>query len=492
VPSAHAPPDDRVHLGTYFLGRYRVVDEIGVGGMASVHLARMDGAGGFQKWVAIKKIHPHLVQDEHFINMFLDEARIAAKISHPNVAQVFELGSHENTYWLAMEYLQGEPLREVMRRNEETHDAIEPALAAYMMADAAEGLHAAHELRGKRGEPLNLVHRDVSPHNLFLTFDGMVKVVDFGIAKVAGRLSRTRAGTLKGKLAYMSPEQVRGEEVDRRTDIFALGVVLWEISTGSRLFRMDTEIDTLEKVRLCIVPSPSSLRPDFPAELESIVMRALAKHPDRRFQSARDMSRALRQYLVRSGRFIGREEVTAYANRMFRDRIQKRQEHLKWAAEVTGTISTHAANPPDSDENPWGEDDEDTATIENQLVSTVSTLSETLPDPSLNAAPEPQAAGPLRDALEVDVDAEDEETETKRVSMPPAPQPGGQGRPMLDPDAVVQQLPPKPAQLSPRVSPADETLKLRSSNEFPLFVYAVAAIVTFVVVVVIAALVMTR
>src|SRR5580658_11349140 len=197
--------------GTYFLGRYRVVGEIGVGGMASVHLARMDGPGGFQKWVAIKRIHPHLVEDDSFIHMFLDEARIAARISHPNVATVFELGKHDDTYWIAMEYLHGEPLREVMRRTEEMGQPMPPEIACRVIADAAEGLHAAHELLGKNGEKLNLIHRDVTPHNLFVTYDGATKVVDFGIAKHAARMSSTRAGTLKGKLAYMSPEQVHGE-----------------------------------------------------------------------------------------------------------------------------------------------------------------------------------------------------------------------------------------------------------------------------------------
>ena len=196
--------------GTYFLGRYRVVDEIGVGGMASVHLARMDGPGGFQKWVAIKRIHPHLVEDETFVNMFLDEARVAARISHPNVATVFELGKHEDTYWIAMEYLHGEPLREVMRRTEELGQPMPPEIACRVIADAAEGLHAAHELLGKNGEKLGLVHRDVTPHNLFVTYDGSTKVVDFGIAKFSSRMANTRAGTLKGKLAYMSPEQVAG------------------------------------------------------------------------------------------------------------------------------------------------------------------------------------------------------------------------------------------------------------------------------------------
>jgi eukaryotic-like serine/threonine-protein kinase len=325
--------------GTFFLGRYRVVDEIGVGGMASVHLARMDGPGGFQKWVAIKRIHPHLVEDDQFVDMFLDEARIAAGINHANVAQVFDLGKDDNTYWIAMEYLHGEPLREVMRRAEERRMRIMPDLAARICADAADGLHAAHELRGKNGQLLGLVHRDVTPHNLFLTYEGYTKVVDFGIAKVADRLSSTRAGTLKGKLAYMSPEQVRGAEVDRTTDIFALGVVLWELTTNQRLFRMDTDLDTLEKVQACIVPPPSTIIPGYPPELEACVMKALSKRKQDRFATAREFSRALQSFLMRSGSFCGPEEVGIFVRQVFADRIQKREAHLAWAAEVTSTIN---------------------------------------------------------------------------------------------------------------------------------------------------------
>jgi eukaryotic-like serine/threonine-protein kinase len=333
-----AKDTDKQPPSTFFLGRYRVVDEIGVGGMASVHLARMDGPGGFQKWVAIKRIHPHLVEDDQFVDMFLDEARIAAGINHANVAQVFDLGKDDNTYWIAMEYLHGEPLREVMRRSEDHGQHIGPELAARICSDAAEGLHAAHELRGKNGQLLGLVHRDVTPHNLFLTYDGYTKVVDFGIAKVADRLSSTRAGTLKGKLAYMSPEQVRGAEVDRTTDIFALGVVLWEITTNQRLFRMDTDLDTLEKVQACVVTPPSAIVPGYPMELEACLMKALSKRKQDRFQTAREFSRALQTYLVRSGHFVGPEEVAKFLRTVFADRIQKREAHLAWASEVTSNV----------------------------------------------------------------------------------------------------------------------------------------------------------
>ncbi|MFO0754903.1 MAG: serine/threonine-protein kinase [Byssovorax sp.] len=342
TPSSSGPRSkepDKQAPGTFFLGRYRVVDEIGTGGMASVHLARMDGPGGFQKWVAIKRIHPHLVEDDQFVDMFLDEARIAAGINHANVAQVFDLGKDDNTYWIAMEYLHGEPLREVMRRAEERRMRISPELSARICADAAEGLHAAHELRGKNGQLLNLVHRDVTPHNLFLTYDGYTKVVDFGIAKVADRLSSTRAGTLKGKLAYMSPEQVRGGDIDRTTDIFALGVVLWELTTNQRLFRRDTDLDTLEQVQACIVPPPSTIVPNYPVELESVVMKALSKRRQDRYPTGREFSRALQAFLMRQGAFVGPEEVSQFVRSVFADRIQKREAHLAWAAEVTSTIN---------------------------------------------------------------------------------------------------------------------------------------------------------
>lgn len=335
-PAQAADPDAK---GTFFLGRYRVVDEIGVGGMASVHLGRMDGPGGFQKWVAIKRIHPHLVEHDQFVDMFLDEARIAAGINHANVAQVFDLGKDDNTYWIAMEYLHGEPLRELMRRQEPGKPIVGPELAAKIISDAAEGLHAAHELRGRNGQLLGLVHRDVTPHNLFITYDGYTKVVDFGIAKVADRLSTTNAGTLKGKLAYMSPEQVRGADIDRTTDVFALGVVLWELTTGQRLFRMDTDLDTLEKVQACLVPPPSSIIEGYPIELEAIVLKALSKSKAERFATAREFSRALQSFLMKRGNFIGPEEVSEFVGKVFADRIKKREAHLAWASEVTSTIN---------------------------------------------------------------------------------------------------------------------------------------------------------
>lgn len=299
--------------GTFFLGRYRVVEEIGVGGMASVHLARMDGPGGFQKWVAIKRIHPNLVEDDQFVDMFLDEARIAAGINHANVAQVFDLGKDEGTYWIAMEYLHGEPLRELMRRCEDRGQLISPDIAARICADAAEGLHAAHELRGKNGQLLGLVHRDVTPHNLFITYDGYTKVVDFGIAKVADRLSETRAGTLKGKLAYMSPEQVRGQDdVDRTTDVFALGVVLYECLAGHLPFEGKNPAQVLRRVLEGDFAPADAVRPVVGGRYARYAAEALDTEPSRRPKSALALGELLRGELCALGIENPRAEIVAY------------------------------------------------------------------------------------------------------------------------------------------------------------------------------------
>jgi serine/threonine-protein kinase len=297
--------------------------------------------------------------------MFLDEARTAAGIGHANVALVFDVGHDDDTYWLAMEYLHGEPLREILRAAEERGVRVSPEIAARICADAAEGLHAAHELRGKAGQPLGLVHRNVSPQNLFVTYDGRVKVVDFGIAKVADRLAaQTGAGMIKGKLAYMSPEQFVNRGVDRRTDVFALGVVLWEMSTGRRLFKAETDLETLDRVRACEVPPPSSIVPGYPRELSAIVMRALARNKEERFPTARDLSRALQMFQARGGHFVGAEEIAGLVHALFAERIREREEHLLRAAEITSAgAPRRQEETPIRVEMPLVEEDEDMPTM---------------------------------------------------------------------------------------------------------------------------------
>jgi serine/threonine protein kinase len=465
--------------GTYFLGRYRVVDEIGVGGMASVHLARMDGPGGFQKWVAIKRIHPHLVEDEGFVHMFLDEARIAARISHPNVAQVFDLGKHEDTYWIAMEYLHGEPLREVMRRTEELGQPMPPEIACRVIADAAEGLHSAHELLGKNGEKLGLVHRDVTPHNLFVTYDGSTKVVDFGIAKFSSRMASTRAGTLKGKLAYMSPEQVAGEQVDRRTDVFALGVVLWELTTGQRLFRMDSDLDTLAKVQECNVPRPTSVVKGYPIDLEKIVLKTLAKNKNERYKTARELSRALQALLMKRGLFIASDEVAGYTQSIFSDRIRKREEHLRWAAEVTQTINIDAKLAAQSAAG-WNAPEPSLVTYDSDVKPSAGTL-RAIPRPAAgspaSSPPPPQAhaisqpSSPTKPrpttltAAAVPERLRARQAEAARVPPPPTAPAAARAEPLSDEPPTLARPTSDSRRRDPSIDPTDDLPTMRATSK---------------------------
>jgi serine/threonine protein kinase len=287
-----------VQPGTVVLGRYRVLHPISVDRLASVYLAHVDAENGGQKQVALRRLHPHLFQEiDPIFDMQFDEARLIVGFKHANVARIIELGSDATTYWIAMEYLQGETLREVMRRADERGVRLSREFAARICSDVAEGLHAGHELRARNGQPLDLVHREITPDNIFLTNDGHTKILDFGIVKVLANFATRDPFSLNGRLASMSPEQLRGAEVDRTTDIFALGVVLWELTTSQRLFRVDTELHTLEKLLACIVPPPSSLIADYPTELESVVMRALAKRKQDRFQTARALADALQAFL---------------------------------------------------------------------------------------------------------------------------------------------------------------------------------------------------
>jgi serine/threonine protein kinase len=314
------------------LGRYELVLELGTGGMASVHLARTRGPAGFHKWFAVKRIHPHLAKDPRFVSMFLDEARIAASIEHPNVAQVVELGEDEGTFFIAMEYLHGEHLGRVASRAVRDDGHIRYHRAGWLIAEAAKGLHAAHEGLDPEGRPLELVHRDVSPQNIFVTYDGRVKLTDFGVAKAANRISETVTGTAKGKVAYMSPEQALGGPLDRRTDVFALGAVLWEITTGRRLFKAGTDAQTLMRITGGKVPKPSSRRHDYPPALERIVLRALARRAEDRFPSAGAMALELERFVNSAPEPVSQRNVAEMMGRLFGDAKSARDQVLRVTA----------------------------------------------------------------------------------------------------------------------------------------------------------------
>lgn len=295
--------------------------------MGGVYLAKATGAGGADKVVAVKLLHEHLAADEAVVSMFLDEARIVSAINHVNVSTVFDFGEQDGSYYLVMEYLEGESLDRVLKTHlagTERHP-LHPWLIARVLADAAEGLHAAHETKGVDGQPLDVVHRDVSPHNLFITYDGVAKVVDFGIARARERSTATDAGTFKGKFEYASPEQIRGKDVDRRADVWALGVCLWEGVSGARLFQRDDPAATGRAVLVDVVVPPSSVNANVPAGFDAIAMRALDRDPSKRFQTAREFARALRELLSKSGEAVDAPLVGEWLEELFPGDRDKRQ-----------------------------------------------------------------------------------------------------------------------------------------------------------------------
>jgi serine/threonine-protein kinase len=300
--------------------------------MASVFLAKARGHGAFEKWVAVKVINPQLALDQSFVRMFLDEARLVAKLNHPNICSVLDFGAAENTYFLTMEYLHGESLS-ALNRAAQKRGGLPDSVAARIIADAARGLHAAHELKLPDGRLANVVHRDVSPQNIFVLYDGVTKVVDFGIARSVDRTSeRTSTGIIKGKLSYMAPEQLRNAEPDRRLDVFALGIVLWEITVGKRLFQREHEAATMCAVLQDPIPSPSSVRADYPELLETIVLRALERDPNARYQTAAELARELERFVALSGQMTGAEEVASVMHSHFAKKIAVREKLLNESA----------------------------------------------------------------------------------------------------------------------------------------------------------------
>ncbi|MBN2360507.1 MAG: serine/threonine protein kinase [Deltaproteobacteria bacterium] len=319
---------EAVPAGGETLGRYTLLYELAAGGMATLYLARVLGPGGFQKLVAIKRIHSHLARERSFVESFLDEARLAASIQHPNVAQIFELGQVNRQFFIVMEYVEGESLGSfamahlaALRKLQQPRQMPIRECTA-VVAEAAAGLHAAHELCGADGQMLGVVHRDVSPQNILLTYSGHVKLVDFGVAKARGGIHVTTDNTLKGKLSYMSPEQVRAEDLDRRSDIFSLGIVLFEVTTGHRLFRHKVDVEVLAKILRGEVPPPTRLARDYPAALEKVVLRALAQDREQRYATAEEMRRALQKVLLDLGPPVEADEIAAMMRRTFPERIE--------------------------------------------------------------------------------------------------------------------------------------------------------------------------
>ena len=274
-------------------GKYVLLDRLAVGGMAEIFLARQEGVEGFEKTVVIKRIRPHLSKRKSFVSMFLDEARLAAQLNHPNIVQIHELGQLDDSYFIAMEYVFGRDMARIIPKAEKMGIAFPAVYALKIAAEVCEGLHYAHQRSDAWGNPLHIVHRDVTPENVFVSFDGTVKILDFGIAKARGQSGETSVGEIKGKLSYLSPEQALGKPLDCRSDIFSLGVVLYEWLTGLRLFTGDSEAAVLRSITEGKIYGPSYFKPDIPSEVEAVVMRALDKDRERRYASAWEMQRDL-------------------------------------------------------------------------------------------------------------------------------------------------------------------------------------------------------
>ncbi len=291
------------------VGRYRLGPRLGVGGAASVYLARLGGPHNFERLAAVKIIHEHLTDDQEFVTMFLDEANLAVRLSHPNIVHVYELGRQEDVLYLAMEYLHGQPLAQLYRALVDRGGQLPYDVIAWIGARAAEGLDHAHQLVDDAGNSVGLVHRDVSPENVFVTYDGHIKLIDFGIARAVGRLTTTALGHIKGKYRYMAPEHALGREFDHRADIFALGVTLYEAALGKPVFDGEDEADTLAKLLSGPPPDPRQQIPGFPAELAESLLRTLALEPTDRYEDARDLARDLDSFVARSGRVDQREQL---------------------------------------------------------------------------------------------------------------------------------------------------------------------------------------
>jgi serine/threonine protein kinase len=291
VSATEPVPDE----GEY--GPYRLLARVAVGGMAEVFKAKRSGVEGFEKVVAVKRILPHLSDNKEFVDMFVDEAKMVAGLTHPNIVQIFDLGRIEKSYYIAMEYVQGRDLRSILRRARERGTRVPLDLCALIASRVCAALEYAHRKKDDRGQPMMTVHRDISPQNILISFEGDVKLTDFGIAKAASKATVTEAGALRGKLLYMSPEQAWGKAMDRRSDLFSLGIVFYEMLTDHKPFLGSSEVSILETVRECKVPAPRTLNPAIPESLERVVMKALERDPDRRYQDAAEMYRDLEAVL---------------------------------------------------------------------------------------------------------------------------------------------------------------------------------------------------
>lgn len=316
-----------------YFGKYILLEKLATGGMAEVFLARRPGASGIGKFLAIKRILPQFADSEEFIDMFKDEAKIAINLNHSNIVSLHEFGVELDQFFIVMDYVNGRNLRQILNKMKKNSSKLSIDQIVYIVKEIASGLDHAHRcLDGTTGKPLNITHRDMSPQNVMVSFEGELKIVDFGIAKAESKMETTRAGTLKGKFGYMSPEQAEGQQVDLRTDIFSLGIILWELLTADRLFIANNEINTLKKIRDCQIPSLRKIDPNVPAELERITNKALAKDRNLRYQTAAALHRDLNRFLNRQYPDFSSRDFSVFVMTLFSEEIlQVRKRQIEYA-----------------------------------------------------------------------------------------------------------------------------------------------------------------
>jgi len=330
------------------LDRFELIAELATGGMATVYLGRVSGAGGFQRFVVIKRLHRHLAREPEFIQMFLDEARLAACLHHPNVVPVLEIGESDGGHYLVMEYVEGSTLARLVEPPGAVRRAVPTPVAGRIMVDLLTGLHAAHELADDVGRPLGIVHRDVSPQNVLVGIDGISRLTDFGVARATAKLSTTQSGKLKGKLAYMAPEQARAAgDIDRRADIFAAGVVLWEALTGERLFLSDEESDTFSKVLKKPIPPLGTALPGLPAPFEGVLARALARDREGRYPTAAVFADEIERITRRAGLVATHGDVARYIQSVLGEEVNAQRDAVRsWMASDPSRSRTISTPPP--------------------------------------------------------------------------------------------------------------------------------------------------
>ena len=308
--------------------RYRVVEKLESGGMAEVFRAESEGLQGFKKQVAIKRVLPHLSEKKKFISMFLDEARLSAHLSHSNCVQVFDIGVGDNAYFIVMEFVDGANLKTIAESIRKQGNDFPVAYAVFIAHEICKGLSYAHELRDPQGVDLHIVHRDMSPPNVLITKFGEIKIVDFGLAKANSQLERSEPGIIKGKFSYLSPEAALGQDVDARTDIFAVGIILWELLAGQRLFLGETDFQTVKKVQQAVIPPASQHNKHVRPELEKILAKTLARDPNHRYQTARDLGKELSKYLYTLGQAVSTFDIEHLVKGAMKERQRIRpQQH---------------------------------------------------------------------------------------------------------------------------------------------------------------------